>query len=119
MNITSELEKLASLRDCGNLSQAEYEQAKALLLSGRGPETKPPTLPIQETGEESNKKRKTQLLCAVFSTLAAALSGVSAIIAPSLGSIGILIFWVGLSSFWWISHSKLKTERQGGEHQGR
>jgi len=31
--ITSELEKLASLRDRGDLSQAEFEKAKELLLS--------------------------------------------------------------------------------------
>ncbi|MDC0259487.1 SHOCT domain-containing protein [Verrucomicrobiales bacterium] len=34
MSITSELKKLTSLKDRGDLSQAEFENAKALLLPG-------------------------------------------------------------------------------------
>jgi hypothetical protein len=34
MNLVSDLEKLMSLRERGALSESEFEQAKALLLSG-------------------------------------------------------------------------------------
>ncbi|MCE9519855.1 MAG: SHOCT domain-containing protein [Verrucomicrobia bacterium] len=39
MSINSELEKLIFLRDRGDLTQAEFEKAKALLLSEESPET--------------------------------------------------------------------------------
>lgn len=39
MNLVSDLEKLVSLRDCGALSESEFEQAKALLLSGESSKT--------------------------------------------------------------------------------
>jgi hypothetical protein len=42
MNITSELEKLISLRDRGDLSQPEFEKAKQMLLSDDSSETPSP-----------------------------------------------------------------------------
>jgi len=42
MNINTELEKLISLRDRGDLSQAEFEKAKQILLSDNSSETRSP-----------------------------------------------------------------------------
>jgi hypothetical protein len=44
MNINSELEKLISLRDRGDLSQAEFEKAKKMLLSEDSSETTSPQI---------------------------------------------------------------------------
>lgn len=42
MNINAELEKLITLREGGDLSQAEFEKAKQILLSGNSSETRSP-----------------------------------------------------------------------------
>ena len=108
MSITAELEKLISLRDQGDLSQAEFEKAKALLLSGEEEASSPPASP-PATLAERDKKRKTQFLCAVLSTVAAALSICSAFLNPSVLKIVILLIWVTAAIFWWVSYSKLKS----------
>ena len=108
MSITAELEKLISLRDQGDLSQAEFEKAKALLLSGEEASSQPVSPPV--TLAERDKKRKTQFLCAVLSTVAAALSICSAFLNPSVLKIVILLIWVTAAIFWWVSYSKLKSE---------
>lgn len=108
MKITTELEKLAELRDCGDLSEEEFEKAKALLLYGEKAESISTTRLCPDPRTDREKKKKTMLLVALLATLAAAFSAGSVIIAPSLVSAGNLIFWVGLSSYGWISHLRLK-----------
>ena len=85
MSITSELEKLISLRDRGDLTETEFEKAKAILLAGQTAATtsvqNASPVPLEEEGQE--KKKKVQLLTAVLSTVAAVLSAISAIIATS------------------------------------
>lgn len=51
MNINTELEKLISLRDRGDLSQAEFEKAKQILLSDDNSKT---TSPQETTRVVSN-----------------------------------------------------------------
>ena len=107
MSIAGELEKLSSLRERGELSDEEFQQAKALLLSGESAEPAPASVP--DVSEKGNKERRTQFLVALLSTVAALLSGASAALDPSLFKIGMVIFWMGLSITWWVTYSKAKT----------
>lgn len=85
MPIASDLEKLVSLKDRGELSQAEFEKAKERLLSrevtGAPPTTEGDQPPIALEGQGENSKHT--LLIAIFSVIAAALMAGSAAINPS------------------------------------
>ena len=59
MPIVSDLEKLALLRDRGDLSQAEFEKAKERLLSGEVPGVSPST------------ERNQPLICLLYTSDAA------------------------------------------------
>lgn len=50
MNINSELEKLISHRDRGDLTQAEFEKAKQMLLSEDGTEADSPRKAVPDLG---------------------------------------------------------------------
>ena len=92
MNIATELEKLTSLKDRGDLSLDEFTKAKESLLFGDS------TMPAYD--DEANAlppprkskvaEPKLYLLIAVLSTIAAALSGGSVIINPR--PLGIIAF---------------------------
>ena len=107
MSITTELEKLSSLKDRGDLSESEFEKAKALVLSGEKP---------ADALAKRDKDRKTQFLIAFFATLGALFSGGSLILDPSLFTAGVLIFWLGLSTAGWMSYSKAKSEARNAGH---
>lgn len=102
MSITSELEKLSSLRERGDLSDAEFEQAKALLLSGKDTASEPPPLPSGEAPAEKNN-RGMHLAIAICTTVAAVMSAISAALDPNAPSFASLLIWSGLSIYWWIS----------------
>ena len=118
MNIASEIEKLTSLRDRGDLSPAEFEQAKALVLSGKDPDAQPPPHPIREESEKIRKKAKTQLLGGILACTAAVLSGCSVLLNPSPIKLVIMALWVIASVFWWISYIKLRTDLRRVERSG-
>ena len=104
MSIAQELEKLVSMRDCGDLTHAEFEIAKERLLSGdvrdasQAAEKEPPSHPKE-------RKPKQTLLIAIFSTIAAAFAAGSAIFSP-LSLIVFALFAVA-STLNWIQVSKL------------
>jgi|GEM_PF-1108402 hypothetical protein len=108
MSITTDLEKLASLRDQGDLSQAEFEKAKERLLSedaiegSQIREEDAPPLP-KKGGEE---KPERYLLIAVLSTIAAAFATGSAIIAPSPISLLVFGLFAVAATLNWIELSK-------------
>ena len=110
MSITSELERLSAIRDRGDLSPAEFEKAKRLLLSDEGAEATPVEEPAPSPAAAHEKKRRTMFLVAILSSVAAALSATSMIINPSPFSVGSLMMWLGLSSYWWVTLTKLKAE---------
>lgn len=110
MNISSEPEKLVSLRDRGDLSQAEFDQAKALLLSEQDDGATPHGKNTDGSLSEMNKKRKVYLIASAGTTLAAALSGVSATISPSPVKLVVVLCWVVAAGLWWHSYSKLGKE---------
>ncbi|MGB1131307.1 MAG: SHOCT domain-containing protein [Haloferula sp.] len=117
MSIASELEKLTALRNRGDLSEAEFTKAKAVLLAGENSEgsSSPPTEDQSESGRASPdpslaKRRNTQLLIAIFATVAAIFSSISAVIAPSGLKIAILILWVVASVSGWISYQKIRND---------
>jgi len=113
MPIASDLEKLVLLRDSGDLTQAEFEAAKARLLSGQvegvspAPERTQPPFP---EGIEQGKPKHT-LLVAILSTIAAALSGGSAAINPSpLKLLAFSLFTVA-ATLNWIVFSKRRVRK--------
>lgn len=110
MDIASDLQKLISLRDSGDLSQTEFERAKALVLAERFPEAQPPPLLIEEVLQQTKKKRRSQPIAAVCATVAAALSAVSAIIDPNPLAVGSVFIWVVAAILCWISFLKSKKE---------
>lgn len=111
MNIGSEIEKLISQRDEGHLSQDEFENAKALLLSQENANN---ATNKNNSKSSHDKQFKRQYLISVLSTLAAALSGASAVIAPSLMKVIILTLFVIAATLNWVGYSNLhkKSERQ-------
>lgn len=107
MSIASELEKLTALRDRGDLSQSEFERAKALLLSGKANEVQPPALPASGRPGQAGKKRRTQLVIAVCATITAALSGASLAINPNPLKGVLLLLWAVVAVAGWISWSRM------------
>ena len=108
MPIASDLEKLVSLRDGGDLSQAEFEKAKERLLSGDVPGVSPSTERNQSalSQEGQGGKRKHTLLIAILSTIAAALSGAAAVIGSSpIGLVAFALFTVA-ATLNWVEFSK-------------
>ncbi len=83
MAIRSDLERLVSLRDCGDLSQEEFEKAKDLLLSGENDEA---SLKEHDCGAcltRNKKELKTKLWCAALLTITWTMSLVAALMNPS------------------------------------
>lgn len=106
MSIAQELEKLTSLRDRGDLTDAEFGIAKERLLSGdvrdasQTAETElPPAL--------KEKRPKQWLLIAILSTIAAAFAGGSAILDPSPISLSAFALFTVGSTLNWIQVSKV------------
>lgn len=110
MSISAEIEKLSSLRDRGDLSPAEFEKAKAILLSDGGMDSQPAPSPIPASLEKMIKQRETHLLCAVLTAVAAALNGVAILLNPSALKIVTMILWSVASIFWWSSYLQLKSK---------
>ena len=110
MNISSELEKLISLRDRGELSQKEFEKAKAVLLSGEHAGPIEVHKANSKTLAEKKKKCKTHLLTAGLLTLTAALSGVSVSINPSPLKVILIVLWVVAATLAWSTYFRFKTE---------
>ncbi|MDF1851845.1 MAG: SHOCT domain-containing protein [Verrucomicrobiales bacterium] len=110
MNIRTELEKLVSLRERGELSQAESEQAKGLLLSDQPTEAANGHKEVEQDLERKRKKVKTQFLTAIFATVAALFGGVSAAIAPGPVNSVIFAMWLIASTLWWVDYAKGKAE---------
>ena len=113
MPIASDLEKLVSLRDSGDLSQAEFETAKERLLSGEVAGVSPATdrnqPPLAEEGQGG--KPKHTLLIAILSTIAAALMAGSAAINPSpLKLLAFALFTVA-ATLNWIVFSKRRVRK--------
>ncbi|MDB4357390.1 SHOCT domain-containing protein [Mariniblastus sp.] len=100
MNITTELEKLVSLKDRGDLSQLEFERAKERLLFGEVTDSVDSnSLPLPKKYKES--KPNHYLLIATLSTIAMAFSGVSALINPNpLSLIGFALFMIASLLNW-------------------
>lgn len=111
MSLSSELEKLISLRERGELTPAEFETAKKRLLAG-GEVVAPPPIPETAPDEltDKRKKRGIQLLTAILASVAAALSAGSVLINPSPLKLIILLIWVVAATFGWIGYAKLKGE---------
>ena len=93
MQLGTELEKLTSLRNQGDLSPAEFDAAKTRLLSGevmgasQAAEADAPPLPAE--GKRGGPKQH-HLLIAILSTIVATFSAGSVVIAP--GPISLLAF---------------------------
>lgn len=85
MEIGSELEKLVSLRERGELSREEFEKAKqALFFRDCLQESKVPSGKSSKPEANSNNgKSQPYLLIAVLSTVAMVFSGGSAMIGPT------------------------------------
>ena len=118
MNINAELEKLIVHRDRGDLSQAEFEKAKTLLLSQESPQ--PTALPKMDPDslEAKMKKKSTQLLTGTLASLAALLGIASAIIDPSILKLVLVVIWVVVATLAWVAHAKLKAEIEREEMTG-
>ena len=103
MTISSELEKLISLRDRGDLSEEEFEKAKELALSGETPGDspageEPPALPASR-----KKAIGTPLLSAILLTVVVALGGGSLVLNPSPLTGLIFVIWVVAAVLAWVS----------------
>ena len=117
MSIISELERLSALRDRGDLSDEEFDKAKAIVLSGKN-EMEPASdetesakgTAFTEAPEELTKRKKTHFLVGVFATIAAVFSAVSVVLDPSKLQIVIFVIWVLASVAGWSTYSKLKRE---------
>ncbi len=85
MNITTELEKLTSLKDLGDLTLAEFEKAKERLLFGdvncASKVDESNSLPLPKKAEANGSNH--YFLIAFLSTIAVAFSGGSAFLSPS------------------------------------
>jgi hypothetical protein len=104
MNISSELEKLAELRDRGDLSKEEFEKAKSMVLSGQASGD----FSSDNKASDLEKKTKTYRLISILSTITVALSAGSAIIAPSPINVLILVLFVVASTLNWAEYNKLR-----------
>jgi tRNA A37 threonylcarbamoyladenosine synthetase subunit TsaC/SUA5/YrdC len=108
MSITTDLEKLVSLRDSSDLSEAEFEKAKERLLSGEvtgvSPSTERNQPPLAQEGEGG--KPKHTLLIAILSTIAAALFAGSAAINPSPLKLLAFACFTVVPTLNWIEFSK-------------
>lgn len=86
MSISTDLEKLVSLRDRGNLSPSEFEKAKERLLSEEVPDVSPiidgnqSAVPEESEGAKPGRSR----LIAVLSTVPVVFLAGSSAIDPSL-----------------------------------
>lgn len=109
MTISTEIEKLTNLRDKGDLTQEEFEKAKALLLSGEK---------LPETTSDKEKKLKTQKWVAILLTITVGLSSGSALIKPSPVNMVLVILWVVAATLAWSSYSRLKKEHGGDGKSG-
>lgn len=108
MNITTELEKLTSLKDRGDLTQKEFEKAKERLLfcdAERAPEVdEANSLPLPKKGETNGSNH--YFLIAFLSTIAVAFSGGSVALGPnSLNLIAFAGFTIA-STLNWVSFFK-------------
>ena len=107
MSVTEELEKLVSLRDGGDLTEAEFQKAKELLLAGgEAGATVVPQLPSASPAKEE-KSRTTQLLIGIFAALAALMSALSAMINPSPLKIASVVIWTIVAVVGWVSYVRL------------
>ena len=104
MYISSELEKLTSLKERGDLTQKEFEKAKAFLLSGQK---------LPDTALEKIKKLKSQKLAAILLTITAGLSSGSALIKPSPLHLVLVILWVVAATLCWASYFAMKKATEG------
>lgn len=113
MPIVSDLERLALLRDSGDLSQAEFEKAKERLLSeevtGVSPSTERNQPPLAQEGQGG--KPKHTLLIAILSTIAAALMAGSAAINPSPLKLLALALFIIAATLNWIVFSKRRLRK--------
>ena len=117
MSIISELERLSALRDRGDLSDEEFDKAKAIVLSGKevlepafDETTSEERIVITEAPDELTRRKQTHFLVGVFATIAAVFSAVSAVLDPSKLQIVIFVIWVLASVAGWSTYSKLKRE---------
>jgi tRNA A37 threonylcarbamoyladenosine synthetase subunit TsaC/SUA5/YrdC len=113
MPIVSDLEKLALLRDSGDLSQAEFEKAKERLLSGEVTGVSPSTernKPPQAQEDQKGKPKHT-LLIAILSTVAAALMAGSAAINPSPLKLLTFALFTVTATLNWIAFSKCRVRK--------
>lgn len=108
MAIRSDLERLVSLRDCGDLSQEEFEKAKDLLLSGENDEA---SLKEHDCGAcltRNKKELKTQLWCAALLTITWTMSLVAALINPSALNLVLIGTWAVAATLSWVSYFQKK-----------
>ncbi len=85
MSIATELESLSLMKERGNLTPAEFAQAKRRLLAenAAGADTvQRATLPLLQ-GKAEHERTDSKHLIAILSTVAMAFSAVSAVISPS------------------------------------
>lgn len=103
--ITTELEKLATLRDKGDLSAEEFEQAKQILLSSAETEVSDSS---QTAEGEPKESPKTALIIAILSTLSVLFAAGSAMIAPTVTTLIVLGLFIVTATLSWSSYSKAK-----------
>ena len=101
MSVASEIEKLARLRDSGDLSLEEFEQAKAQVLGQAG------AAPKAESAKGSNPKFL--LFIATLWTITAAMSGASLALNPSELKVLVCVVNVGLSILYWVLYRRALT----------
>ena len=112
--LASELEKLASLRDGGKLSQEQFEKAKKRLLSDDvkwGSQIREENTPLSPKNSGKGKPERF-LLITVLSTIAAAFAAGSALIDPSPISLLAFGLFAVLATLHWIELSKRRVRKQ-------
>ena len=118
MNLISEFEKLAAMRDRGDLTAEEFTRAKALLLNeqeGKATLSTSMSSSAVPLNNKESKQKRTQLIIASCATLTAILSAVSVILNPSGTSVGLLIMWGGLAAWNWSLYAKPTHRVQASE----
>jgi hypothetical protein len=76
MGLADELQKLKQLHDTGALTDEEFEQGKATLLTGHSPGSREPVRPIDPSsslGNAANKWVNFQVVMAVIGLIVAAI----------------------------------------------